>query len=58
MSPRDMSVFAGGRRVNPNLFAACICYIVATSSELCNIEKVRVCREIFFRSDMNTKFVE
>ena len=30
MSPRDMSVFAGGRRVN--LFAACICYIVATSS--------------------------
>ena len=29
MSPRDMSVFAGGRRVNLNLFAACI---VATSS--------------------------
>ena len=28
MSPRDMSVFAGGRI----LFAACICYIVATSS--------------------------
>ena len=32
MSPRDMSVFAGGRRVNLNIFAACICYIVATSS--------------------------
>ena len=32
MSPRDMSVFAGGRRVNLNLFATCICYIVATSS--------------------------
>ena len=26
----DKSVFAGGRRVNLNLFAACICYIVAT----------------------------
>ena len=24
MSPCDMSVFAGGRRVNLNLFAACI----------------------------------
>ena len=36
MSPRDMSVFAGGQRVNLNLFATCIifilCYIVATSS--------------------------
>ena len=32
MSLRDMSVFAGGRRVNLNLFAACICYIVASSS--------------------------
>ena len=34
MSPSDMSVFAGGRRVNLNLFAMCIklCYIVATSS--------------------------
>ena len=33
MSPRDMSVFAGGRRAfNLNLFATCICYIVATSS--------------------------
>ena len=32
MSPHDMSVFAGGRRVILNLFAACICYIVATSS--------------------------
>ena len=31
MSPCDMSVFAGGCRVNLNLFAACICYIVATS---------------------------
>ena len=31
MTPRDMSVFAGGRRVNLNLFAVCICYIVATS---------------------------
>ena len=29
MSPGDMSVFAGGRRVNLNLFAACI---VASSS--------------------------
>ena len=28
--PSDKSVFAGGRRVNLNLFAACICYIVAT----------------------------
>ena len=27
-----MSVFAGGRRVNLKLFAACICYIVASSS--------------------------
>ena len=26
-----MSVFAGGRRDNLNVFAACICYIVATS---------------------------
>ena len=25
-------MFAGGRRVNLNLFAACICYIVASSS--------------------------
>ena len=32
MSLRDMSVFAGGRRVNLNLFAACICDIVASSS--------------------------
>ena len=32
MSLHDMSVFAGGRRVNFNLFAACICYIVASSS--------------------------
>ena len=32
MSPRDMSVFAGGRRVNLNLIATCICYFVATSS--------------------------
>ena len=32
MSYRDKSVFAVGRRVNLNLFAACICYIVATSS--------------------------
>ena len=32
MSPRDMSVFADGRRVNLDLFAACICYIVATST--------------------------
>ena len=24
-------MFAGGRRINHNLFAACICYIVATS---------------------------
>ena len=32
MSLHDMSVFAGGRRVNLNLFAACICYIVASSS--------------------------
>ena len=32
MSPRDMSVFAGGGRVNLNLFATCIFYIVATSS--------------------------
>ena len=32
MSLRDMSVFAGGRRVNLNLFAACICYTVASSS--------------------------
>ena len=31
MSPHDISVFAGGRRVHLNLFAACICYIVATS---------------------------
>ena len=31
MSPHDMSVFAGGRRVNLNLFAGCICYVVATS---------------------------
>ena len=32
MSPRDISVFADGRKVNLNLFAACICYIVASSS--------------------------
>ena len=32
MSLHDMSVFAGGQRVNLNLFAACICYIVASSS--------------------------
>ena len=32
MSLCDMSVFTGGRRVNLNLFAACICYIVESSS--------------------------
>ena len=32
MSLHDMSVFAGGRRVNLNIFVACICYIVASSS--------------------------
>ena len=32
MSLHDMYVFAGGRRVNLNLFAVCICYIVASSS--------------------------
>ena len=32
MSLRDMSVFAGGRRVNINLIAACICYVVASTS--------------------------
>ena len=31
MSLRDMSVFAGGRTANLNLFAAWICYIVASS---------------------------
>ena len=33
MSLHDMSVFAGGRRVNLNIFSACICYIVASESE-------------------------
>ena len=32
MSLRDMFVFAGVQRVNLNLFAACICYTVASSS--------------------------
>ena len=32
MSFHDMSVFSGGRRVNLNLFTACIYYTVASSS--------------------------
>ena len=32
MSLRDMPVFSGGRTVNLNLFAVCICYTVASSS--------------------------
>ena len=32
MSLHDMSVFAGGRRVNLNIFDTCICYIVASYS--------------------------
>ena len=32
MSLRDISVFAVGQRVNLNIFAVCICYIVASSS--------------------------
>ena len=32
MSLRDMPVFAGGRWVNLNIFASCICYTVASSS--------------------------
>ena len=57
MSLHDMSVFAGGRRVNLNIFSACICYIVASSSVETTIEKVRVCRQFFFRYVTNTKFV-
>ena len=57
MSLHDMSVFAGGRRVNLNIFSACICYIVASSSVENTIEKVRVCRQFFFRYVTNTKFV-
>ena len=34
MSLRDMSVFAGGRWVNLNIFAACICYIVSDLSRI------------------------
>ena len=32
MSLRDKPVFTGGRKVNLNLFAACICYTVASSA--------------------------
>ena len=57
MSLHDMSVFAGERRVNLNLFVACImlhCCIILFRN---TIEKVRVCRQLGFRSVANTKFI-
>ena len=53
MSLRDMSVFAGGRRVNLNLFATCICYTVASSS-VETAQEGSCLQAIFFRSVMNT----
>ena len=40
-------MFAGGRRVNLNLFAACICYIVATSFLEQHREGARLQRILF-----------
>ena len=54
MSLRNMSVFAGGRRVNLNLFAACICYIVASSSVEAPSRRF-VFAGNFFRSVTNTR---
>ena len=41
-------MFAGGRRVNLNLFAACI-HVTLLQHPLLKQEKVRVCRELFFQ---------
>ena len=57
MSLHDMFVFAGGRRVNLNLFAACICYNVASSSVETPSRRFLFAGNFFSRSVTNTKFV-
>ena len=57
MSLHDMSVFAVGCRVNLNLFAACICDIVASSSVETPSRRFVFAGNYFFRSVTNTKFV-
>ena len=53
MSLHDMSVLAGGRRVTLNLFTACICYTVASSS-VETASSMFVFAGNFFRSVTNT----
>ena len=58
MSLHDMSVFAGGRRVNLILSAACIIYVTFLHHPQFNQHRVGSCLQaIFFRSVTNTKFV-